>query len=81
MTQGSFSQAGSRKSKTYFRFYQGKNKLTQIAMGKAADNEYKEGLHKVAEQLVGEVRTYHEIHSLIFNLGWTLVYKQSVIRS
>jgi len=37
------------------RFYQGKNKLTQIAMGKAADNEYKEGLHKVAEQLVGEV--------------------------
>lgn len=25
-------------------------------MGKAADNEYKEGLHKVAEQLVGEVR-------------------------
>lgn len=37
------------------RFYQGKNKLTQIAMGKAADNEYKEGLYKVAEQLVGEV--------------------------
>merc|ERR1711937_970568 len=37
------------------RFYQGKNKLTQIAMGKAADNEYKEGLHKIAEQLVGEV--------------------------
>ena len=50
-------------------------------MGKAADNEYKEGLHKVAEQLVGEVRTYHETNSLIFNLGWTLVYKQSVIRS
>ena len=27
-------------------------------MGKAADNEYKEGLHKVAEQLVGEVRFF-----------------------
>ena len=62
MTQGSFSQEsslGTEKNK-YFRFYQGKNKLTQIAMGKAADNEYKEGLHKVAEQLVGEVCPYSQ---------------------
>ena len=29
-------------------------------MGKAADNEYKEGLHKVAEQLVGEVCPYSQ---------------------
>ena len=55
MTQGSFAHLLELKTDKYFRFYQGKNKLTQIAMGKAADNEYKEGLHKVAEQLVGEV--------------------------
>jgi len=37
------------------RFYQGKNKLTQIALGKSEDNEYKTGLHKVANQMVGEI--------------------------
>ena len=58
MTQG-LNRSGAETTNLWvFRFYQGKNKLTQIAMGKAADNEYKEGLHKVAEQLVGEVRFY-----------------------
>ena len=58
MTQG-LNRSGAETTNLWvFRFYQGKNKLTQIAMGKAADNEYKEGLHKVAEQLVGEVRFF-----------------------
>ena len=40
---------------THFRFYQGKNKLTQVALGKSEENEYKPGLSKVANQLIGEV--------------------------
>ena len=38
-----------------FRFYQGKNKLTQVALGKSEEAEYKDGIHKISEQLVGEV--------------------------
>merc|ERR1712212_1102413 len=41
--------------KTDSRFYQGKNKLTQIALGKSNENEYKDGLHQVSEKLIGEV--------------------------
>jgi len=41
--------------KTDSRFYQGKNKLTQIALGKSEEAEYKDGIHKVSEQLIGEV--------------------------
>jgi len=37
------------------RFYQGKNKLTQVALGKSAEAEYKDGTHKISEQLIGEV--------------------------
>jgi len=37
------------------RFYQGKNKLTQIALGRTEEEETLPGLHKVSEQLVGEV--------------------------
>merc|ERR1711990_313341 len=37
------------------RFYQGKNKLTQVALGKNEENEYKPGLAKVANQLIGEI--------------------------
>ena len=39
----------------FSRFYQGKNKLTQIALGKSEEAEYKDGIHKVSEQLIGEV--------------------------
>lgn len=41
--------------KTDSRFYQGKNKLTQIALGKCEENEYKPGLAKISSQLVGEI--------------------------
>lgn len=37
------------------RFYQGKNKLTQLALGKSEENETLPGLHKISEQMVGEV--------------------------
>jgi len=37
------------------RFYQGKNKLTQVALGKSDENEYKTGIHKISQQLIGEV--------------------------
>merc|ERR1712128_106299 len=30
------------------RFYQGKNKLTQVALGKSDENEYKTGIHKIS---------------------------------
>jgi len=36
------------------RFYQGKNKLTQLALGKSEENETLPGLHKLTDQLVGE---------------------------
>lgn len=41
--------------KTDSRFYQGKNKLTQIALGKSEENETLPGLHKLTDLLVGEV--------------------------
>jgi len=37
------------------RFYQGKNKLTQVALGKSDENEYASGIYKISEQLIGEV--------------------------
>lgn len=37
------------------RFYQGKNKLTQIALGKSEENEALPGLHKLSDKLIGEV--------------------------
>ena len=40
---------------SFYRFYQGKNKLTQIALGRTEEEETLPGLHKVSEQLVGEV--------------------------
>merc|ERR1712157_623507 len=37
------------------RFYQGKNKLTQIALGRTEEEETLTGLHKVSQLLIGEV--------------------------
>lgn len=37
------------------RFYQGKNTLTKVAFGKSEEEEHLPGLHKLSEQLVGEV--------------------------
>lgn len=37
-----------------FRFLMGKNKVLQIGLGRTAEDEADDNLHKVSEQLVGE---------------------------
>ena len=65
-----------------FRFYQGKNKLTQIALGKSEDNEYKTGLHKVANQMIGEVNSlYWPPKIVLTNSDWTIIHETKKRRS
>lgn len=37
------------------RFFLGKNKVLAIALGRTAEEEYKDNLHLVAKQLVGDI--------------------------
>ena len=44
--------------------------MTQIALGKSEEAEYKDGIHKVSEQLIGEVSN-KSISKLFFSISET----------
>ena len=45
--------------------------MTQIALGKSEEAEYKDGIHKVSEQLIGEVSNKSISKFIVFSISET----------